>query len=89
MFFDGCLVVVEEDELFVVVVYLSDVQYIGIEVDGDIWSVVLYVEVFLKVIVLDSVLDEQMENRVYLVLGSVVGLGDIIWIMLVQGYNYQ
>lgn len=72
-FFDGRPVVVEEDELPAVAVYLSDAQYTGTEVDGDIWSAVLHVEVFLKATAPDSALDEQMENRVYPALGSVAG----------------
>ncbi|EBM9909985.1 phage tail protein [Salmonella enterica subsp. enterica serovar Heidelberg] len=88
-FFDGRPVVVEEDELPAVAVYLSDAQYTGTEVDGDIWSAVLHVEVFLKATAPDRALDEQMENRVYPALGSVAGLGDIIRTMSAQGYNYQ
>lgn len=55
-FFDGRPVVVEEDELPAVAVYLSDAQYTGPEVDGDIWSAVLHVEVFLKATAPDSAL---------------------------------
>ncbi len=46
------------------------------EVDGDIWSAVLHVEVFLKATAPDSATtDEQMESRVLSALGSVAGRG--------------
>ncbi|EBD2436893.1 phage tail protein [Salmonella enterica] len=88
-FFDGRPVVVEEDELPAVAVYLSDAQCTGADVDGDVWSAVLHVEVFLKAAQPDGALDEQMENRVYPALANVTGLTDIIRTMSAQGYDYQ
>lgn len=88
-FFDGRPVVVEEDELPAVAVYLSDAQCTGADVDGDVWSAVLHVEVFLKAAQPDGALDEQMENRVYPALTNATGLADIIRTMSAQGYNYQ
>ncbi|EAQ6132013.1 phage tail protein [Salmonella enterica] len=88
-FFDGRPVVVEEDELPAVAVYLSDAQCTGSDVDGDVWSAVLHVEVFLKAAQPDGALDEQMENRVYPALANAKGLADIITIMLARGYDYQ
>ncbi|EBN5475477.1 phage tail protein [Salmonella enterica] len=88
-FFDGRPVVVEEDELPAVAVYLSDAQCTGADVDGDVWSAVLHVEVFLKAAQPDGALDEQMENRVYPALATATGLADIITIMLARGYDYQ
>ncbi|EAM6080561.1 phage tail protein [Salmonella enterica] len=88
-FFDGRPVVVEEDELPAVAVYLSDAQCTGADVDGDVWSAVLHVEVFLKAAQPDGALDEQMENRVYPALVNVTGLTDIIRTMSARGYDYQ
>lgn len=88
-FFDGRPVVVEEDELPAVAVYLSDAQCTGADVDGDAWSAVLHVEVFLKAAQPDGALDEQMENRVYPALTNATGLADIITIMSARGYDYQ
>lgn len=88
-FFDGRPVVIEESDLPAVAVYLSEAQCTGTEVDGDIWSAVLHVEVFLKATQPDSALDERMENQVYPVLGNVPGLGNLIRTMAAQGYNYQ
>lgn len=88
-FFDGRPVVVEEDELPAVAVYLSDAQCTGADVDGDVWSAVLHVEVFLKATQPDGALDEQMENRVYPALTNATGLTDIITIMSARGYDYQ
>ncbi|HDC2544478.1 TPA: phage tail protein [Salmonella enterica] len=88
-FFDGRPVVVEEDELPAVAVYLSDAQCTGADVDGDVWSAVLHVEVFLKAAQPDGALDEQMENRVYPALTNATGLADIITIMSARGYDYQ
>lgn len=88
-FFDGRPVVIEESDLPAVAVYLSEAQCTGTEVDGDIWSAVLHVEVFLKATQPDSVLDERMENQVYPALGNVPGLGNLIRTMAAQGYNYQ
>ncbi|EEJ6890613.1 phage tail protein, partial [Salmonella enterica] len=88
-FFDGRPVVIEESDLPAVAVYLSEAQCTGTEVDGDIWSAVLHVEVFLKATQPDSALDERMENQVYPALGNVPGLGNLIRTMAAQGYNYQ
>ncbi|EBS7338325.1 phage tail protein [Salmonella enterica] len=88
-FFDGRPVVIEESDLPAVAVYLSEAQCTGTEVDGDIWSAVLHVEVFLKATQPDSTLDERMENQVYPALGNVPGLGNLIRTMAAQGYNYQ
>lgn len=88
-FFDGRPVVVEEDELPAVAVYLSDAQCTGADVDGDVWSAILHVEVFLKATQPDGALDEQMENRVYPALTNTTGLADIITIMSARGYDYQ
>ncbi|EDS7589783.1 phage tail protein [Salmonella enterica subsp. diarizonae] len=88
-FFDGRPVVVEEDELPAVAVYLSDAQCTGADVDVDVWSAVLHVEVFLKAAQPDGALDEQMENRVYPALTNATGLTDIIRTMSAQGYDYQ
>lgn len=88
-FFDGRPVVIEESDLPAVAVYLSEAQCTGTEVDGDIWSAVLHVEVFLKATQPDSSLDERMENQVYPALGNVPELGNLIRTMAAQGYNYQ
>lgn len=88
-FFDGRPVVVEEDELPAVAVYLSDAQCTGADVDGDVWSAVLHVEVFLKAAQPDGALDEQMENRVYPAMGNITGLSELIRTIVAQGYDYQ
>ncbi|GGS29993.1 hypothetical protein GCM10010252_78280 [Streptomyces aureoverticillatus] len=37
MFFDGCFVVFDEVDFLVVVVYFIGVEYMGEELDSDIW----------------------------------------------------
>ena len=88
MFFDGCFVVFDEVDFLVVVVYFIGVEYMGEELDSDIWQVELYIEVFLFVQVLDLELDVWMEFWIYLVMSDILVLLDLIISMVVSGYDY-
>ncbi|WP_411902492.1 phage tail terminator protein [Salmonella enterica] len=70
-------------------VYLSDAQYTGPEADGDLWSAVPHVVVFLQGTAPDRPLDDQMDHSVYPALVRVPGLGDILGTMSAPGDNYQ
>jgi len=89
VFFDGRPAVIEEDDFPAVAVYLTDAEYTGSELDADTWSATLHIEVFLPAQVPDSELDEWMEAQVYPAISEVDGLGDLITLMVQQGYDYQ
>lgn len=89
IFFDGRPAVIEEDDFPAVAVYLTDAEYTGEELDTDMWSATLHIEIFLAAQVPDSELDEWMENRVYPTLAEVPGLDELITLMVPQGFDYQ
>lgn len=45
--FDGHLVAFDEEDFPAIAVYLTDVEYIGEELDVDTWWATLHIEVFL------------------------------------------
>ena len=87
--YDGRPVFLEEDELPVVAVYLTDASPTGEVVDEDQWQAVLHIEVFLKASNPDSKLDEWMEDKIYPAMQSVPALAGIIETMSPAGYDYQ
>lgn len=89
IFFDGFFVFVEQEDLFVIVVWLIDVQYIGFMIDEDDWQVIFYMVVFLRVQVFDIEFDIWMEEKIFFVLEEVSGLECFIDIMILLGYDYQ
>ncbi|WP_213715710.1 phage minor tail U family protein [Cedecea lapagei] len=89
IFFDGRPAVIEENDFPAVAVYLTDAEYTGEELDADTWTALLHIEVFLPAQVPDSELDEWMEARIYPAISEVEGLGDLITLMVQQGFDYQ
>lgn len=89
VFFDGRPAVIEEGDFPAVAVYLTDAEYTGSELDADTWSATLHIEVFLPAQVPDSELDDWMEAQVYPAISEMDGLGDLITLMVQQGYDYQ
>lgn len=47
MFFDGCFAVFDEADFLAVAVYFIGAEYMGEELDSDIWQAELHIEVFL------------------------------------------
>lgn len=86
---DGRLVFLEEDELPVVAVYLTDAAPTSGVIDEDQWQAVLHIEVFLKAVNPDSSLDEWMEDRIYPAMQSIPALAGLIETMSAAGYDYQ
>ncbi|HDF2327462.1 TPA: phage tail protein [Morganella morganii] len=86
---DGRPVFLEEDELPVVAVYLTDAAPTSGVIDEDQWQAVLHIEVFLKAVNPDSSLDEWMEDRIYPAMQSIPALAGLIETMSAAGYDYQ
>ncbi|EMO7836849.1 phage tail protein [Morganella morganii] len=86
---DGRPVFLEEDELPVVAVYLTDAAPTSVVLDDDQWQAVLHIEVFLKASNPDSKLDEWMEDKIYPAMQSVPALAGLIETMSAAGYDYQ
>jgi len=89
IFFDGRPAVIEPDDFPAVAVYLTDAEYTGSELDAEVWSATLHIEIFLPAQVPDSELDEWMEGQVYPVISGIDGIGDLITLMVPQGFDYQ
>jgi len=89
VFFDGRPAVLEEDDFPAVAVYLTDAEYTGEELDADMWSATLHIEVLLPAQVPDSELDEWMESRIYPVMENVPALGSLLTTMVQKSYDYQ
>ncbi|CAM8481304.1 phage minor tail U family protein [Morganella morganii] len=87
--YDGRPVFLEESELPVVAVYLTDASPTDDVVDEDLWQAVLHIEVFLKASNPDSKLDEWMEDKIYPAMQSVPALAGLIETMSAAGYDYQ
>lgn len=86
---DGRPVFLEEDELPVVAVYLTDAAPTSGVLDDDQWQAVLHIEVFLKASNPDSKLDEWMEDKIYPAMQSIPALAGLIETMSPAGYDYQ
>lgn len=86
---DGRPVFLEEDELPVIAVYLTDAAPTSGVLDDDQWQAVLHIEVFLKASNPDSKLDEWMEDKIYPAMQSVPALAGLIETMSAAGYDYQ
>ncbi|MDI3359775.1 phage tail terminator protein [Lelliottia sp. V89_10] len=78
-----------KDDLPGVAVYITDAQYTGAELDEDLWTATLHVEVFLKAESTDSELDAWMEQYIYPALNDVPGLDELVQNMVPQGYDYH
>lgn len=89
VFFDGRPAVLEEDDFPGVAVYLTDAEYTGEELDADMWSATLHIEVLLPAQTPDSGLDEWMESRIYPALDDVPALSDLLITMVQKSYDYQ
>ncbi|HAS8352906.1 TPA: phage tail protein [Vibrio vulnificus] len=86
---DGRPVFLEENELPVVAVYLTDAAPTSGVIDGDQWQAILHIEVFLKAVNPDSNLDEWMEDRIYPAMQSIPALAGLIETMSAASYDYQ
>ena len=79
----------DEEDLPAVAVYLTDARASDDNIDEDMWSALLHIEVFLKAKEPDSALDAWMEEKVYPALGDIPELLPLIELMNASGYDYQ
>ena len=87
--FDGRPGFLDEEDLPAVAVYLTDARASDVNIDEDMWSALLHIEVFLKAKEPDSALDAWMEEKVYPALGDIPELLPLIELMNASGYDYQ
>lgn len=87
--FDGRPGFLDEEDLPAVAVYLTDARASDDNIDEDMWSALLHIEVFLKAKEPDSALDAWMEDKVYPALGDIPELLPLIELMNASGYDYQ
>ncbi|CAM6905451.1 Phage tail protein [Enterobacter kobei] len=87
--FDGRPGFLDEEVLPAVAVYLTDARASDDNIDEDMWSALLHIEVFLKAKEPDSALDAWMEEKVYPALGDIPELLPLIELMNASGYDYQ
>lgn len=87
--FDGRPGFLDEEDLPAVAVYLTDARASDDNIDEDMWSALLHIEVFLKAKEPDSALDAWMEEKVYPALGDIHELLPLIELMNASGYDYQ
>ena len=87
--FDGRPGFLDEEDLPAVAVYLTDARASDDNIDEDMWSALLHIEVFLKAKEPDSALDAWMEEKVYPALGDIPELLPLIELMNASGYDYQ
>ena len=87
--FDGRPGFLDEEDLPAVAVYLTDARASDDNIDEDMWSALLHIEVFLKAKEPDSALDAWMEEKVYPALGDIPELLPLVELMNASGYDYQ
>lgn len=87
--FDGRPGFLDEEDLPAVAVYLTDARALDDNIDEDMWSALLHIEVFLKAKEPDSALDAWMEEKVYPALGDIPELLPLVELMNASGYDYQ
>ncbi len=87
--FDGRPGFLDEEDLPAVAVYLTDARASDDNIDEDMWSALLHIEVFLKAKEPDSALDAWMEEKVYPALRDIPELLPLIELMNASGYDYQ
>lgn len=87
--YDGAPRFLEPEDLPALAVWISDAEYQGETVDGDDWTAVLHIGVFLGVHSHDSELDRWTEEKIYPALDEDSGLAALISLMTPQGYHYQ
>ena len=87
--FDGRPGFLDEEDLPAVAVYLTDARASDDNIDEDMWSALLHIEVFLKAKEPDSALDAWMEEKVYPALADIPELLPLIELMNANGYDYQ
>lgn len=87
--FDGRPVTLNSDQLPAIAVYLTDSRPTQNVLDGDEWSAVLHVEVFLKAAVPDSALDTWIENNIYPAFSDMPELRALTEMLVAEGYDYQ
>jgi hypothetical protein len=87
--FDGRPGYIGQEDLPAVAVYLTDAQYSGGDLDEEIWSADLHIEVFLKATDTDSALDAWMEDKIIPVLNQLQLPEGLVETMSAAGYDYQ
>ncbi|KAB7896438.1 phage tail protein [Serratia sp. Leaf50] len=87
--YDGRPAFIEADDLPVVAVYISDAAPTGETLDFDEWSATLHIEVFLKAVSPDSMLDSWVEQKIYPAIQDIPALSTLLETMSPQGYDYQ
>lgn len=87
--YDGRPAFIEANDLPVVAVYISDAAPTGETLDFDEWSATLHIEVFLKAVSPDSMLDSWVEQKIYPAIQDIPALSTLLETMSPQGYDYQ
>ena len=87
--YDGRPSFLTAEDLPAVAVYLSGAEPTGETLDEDEWRATLHVEVFLKAVSPDTELDRWMEQHIYLVVGDIPALSELIENITPEGYDYQ
>ena len=87
--FDGRPGFLDEEDLPAVAVYLTDARASDDNIEEDMWSALLHIEVFLTAKEPDSALDAWMEEKVYPALGDIPELLPLLELMNASGYDYQ
>lgn len=86
---DGRPVSIDDTELPVIAVYLTDAQPVQKYLDANIWTAVLHVELFLKSSNPDAKLDSWVEAKLFPAIATLTNLSEVINSMTPQGYNYD
>lgn len=88
-FFDGRPAFIEPGDLPAVAVYISGAECNESELDGEMWTAELHIEVFLKATETDSALDAWSEDRIHPVLNDIPALDALVETLSPVSYDYQ
>lgn len=88
-FFDGRPAFIEPADLPAVAVYISGAECTESELDGEMWSADLHIEVFLKATDTDTALDTWVESRIHPVMEEIPALDALVETLSPVSYDYQ
>lgn len=89
IFFDGRPAILDVEDLPAIAVYLTDATKTENYLDGEQWSAVLHIEVFLRAQDPDALFDQWMENEIYPVMANIPPLVDLVESLTPVGYEYR
>ncbi|ANI82412.1 MULTISPECIES: phage tail terminator protein [Kosakonia] len=88
-FFDGRPAFIDATDLPAIAVYISGAECSESQLDGEMWSAELHIEVFLKATEPDTALDTWVESRIHPVMADIPALDSLTETLLPVGYDYQ